>query len=449
MSTPQSELERHYDRLLRRYCMSQGGNYASLVVPSGNSNEPIHRWFSFKEGYSHGLLQRVLKDCSLTPTDSLTLLDPFSGSGTTAVSALDLKRNGSVRKLAFTGLECNPFLHLLSSAKLQYAKRGRGAQFLRFAGTVAALAKKSVSSSSPIPALSTFHKPEYFNQDALNGLLTIRDAIQVVAERTSDRSAEALALVCLAAAIEPSSGLRRDGRTLRRSTPKVRASPLEEFLRVAHMIEEDNFPSAIDAETTVEFADARKGDLYPADGSVDAAIFSPPYPNNIDYTEVYKLENWLLGFINSSEQFSDQRRTTLRSHGSLRWTDLYHYSSSPGASQIDELIQPLLDAVPADRYRQAREQLVRGYVDDMWRVFVHTRRSLRRQGLMACVVGNSLHGRGDMQLPIASDLLLARIAELLGFEILNIEVARSPTRRRTESNHIRESVIFARKVSDS
>jgi DNA modification methylase len=29
----------------------------------------------------------------------------------------------------------------------------------------------------------------------------------------------------------------------------------------------------------------------------DLILTSPPYPNNIDYSEVYKLELWLLGFI--------------------------------------------------------------------------------------------------------------------------------------------------------
>jgi hypothetical protein len=28
---------------------------------------------------------------------------------------------------------------------------------------------------------------------------------------------------------------------------------------------------------------------------VDAAIFSPPYPNSFDYTDVYNLELWVLG----------------------------------------------------------------------------------------------------------------------------------------------------------
>ena len=448
MTKAQVALHRHYDNLAKRYTVSTGGDYASLVVPTGNSTEPIYRWFAFKEGYSHSLLRRVLKDHAVTPTDSLSLLDPFCGSGTTAVSAVGLVRDADAGEVNFHGIECNPFLHLLGDAKLAYSIKGGGSQFMRFAGTVAAIAKKSrLAPDGDVPTLSTFHNIDFFDRDALNELLSIRAAIRNVGARTSNPEFERLALVCLAASIEPSSGLRRDGRTLRRSSGKVRTGPLEEFLRVASIIEEDDQPPIGSVAGSVQLADSRASQCYPTPASIDAAIFSPPYPNNIDYTEVYKLENWLLGLINSQQQFSAQRRASLRSHGSLRWADEYAYRNATEAALLDELIQPLLDAIPQDRYRGARTQLVRGYVDDMRLVFEHTRRSLKAGGLMACIVGNSLHGRADMQLLIASDLLLARVAEIVGFEVINIEAARIPSRRRTDSSHLRESVIFARRAS--
>jgi hypothetical protein len=32
----------------------------------------------------------------------------------------------------------------------------------------------------------------------------------------------------------------------------------------------------------------------------DVAMFSPPYPNSFDYTDVYNLELWMLGYLNCS-----------------------------------------------------------------------------------------------------------------------------------------------------
>src|SRR4051794_16308479 len=48
--------------------------------------------------------------------------------------------------------------------------------------------------------------------------------------------------------------------------------------------------------------------------SVDLFVTSPPYPNNIDYSEVYKLELWVFGFVKSKSEFLQLRKSTLRSH---------------------------------------------------------------------------------------------------------------------------------------
>ena len=36
---------------------------------------------------------------------------------------------------------------------------------------------------------------------------------------------------------------------------------------------------------------------YIKDSSIDGIIFSPPYANCFDYTEIYKLELWFGGFV--------------------------------------------------------------------------------------------------------------------------------------------------------
>ena len=71
----------------------------------------------------------------------------------------------------------------------------------------------------------------------------------------------------------------------------------------------------VTAPARVHHADGR--DLSAAGiskDSVDLIVTSPPYPNNIDYSEVYKLELWLMGFIRSNEEFLKLRKTTMRSH---------------------------------------------------------------------------------------------------------------------------------------
>jgi hypothetical protein len=55
------------------------------------------------------------------------------------------------------------------------------------------------------------------------------------------------------------------------------------------------------------------------DGWATLSCFSPPYLNCIDYTELYKIELWLMEHIASQEQFRETRLGTLRSHPSVKF----------------------------------------------------------------------------------------------------------------------------------
>lgn len=444
MTIPEG-LKEHYRKLQSEIYVSVTGAYTSLVTPNGNHLEPIHRWFHFKEAFSHRLLERVLKDEEPSRDRTLRLFDPFTGSGTTAVSAGQLVLSGSFRSAQFYGAECNPFLHLLASSKLA-ALQAPPKDFLSSARKIAGVARGHIRGKLQPPTLSTFRNEVYFTPEAVERLLRLRSAYDRLAG-SMDHVTVLLAATCLAASVESASKLRRDGRTLRYAPTKTPLDPFDTFLRNAEKIQSDLSSRSATVRGGVVLADIRDGIGYPRSSVIDLALFSPPYPNNIDYTEVYKLELWTLGLITSDEEFAYQRRRTLRSHGSLRWADKYAYESGPHASAVDEMIGPIIDAIPPNnRYTNARRQLVTGYTDDMLGLVSRVHRVLRPGGLMACVVGNSLHGKPGEQFLVAADLIIARLCMLVGMEVTRIEVARKPMRRASCSDHLRESIIFARRL---
>lgn len=441
-------LDEHYSRIESKYFLACSSDYSTLVTPNGNSGEPVHRWFHFKEAFSHRLLSRVLKDEQLIPQGGhLSLYDPFTGSGTSAVSAAQLVQSRELKSASFLGSESNPYLHLLSSSKLRLFQ-DPPSDFLTFAGTVVAEALAPRARAAAIPRLSTFRRAEYFESDQLHKLLALKYAIDRCKPSNSDLAA--LAKVCLASAIEPASSLRRDGRTLRYAPYKVSSDPIKQFVEIAERISEDTPPHSTSMEGKVNLEDSRRSIPRPQDlGAYDLALFSPPYPNNIDYTEVYKLEAWLLGLIKDQVEFTAQRHKTIRSHGSLTWPEQYEFERLYKPESMHGLLTPILDAIPQhNRYAQKRRQLVMGYADDMLQVIRSVNQRLRHGGLMACVVGNSLHGKPGEQILVAADLMIASIAEMCGFEVTRIEVARYPKRRRTSSSFLRESIVFARKKGD-
>src|SRR5437899_1769560 len=109
-------LSAHYRALESNWAITDRQvDYAPLVTPTGNSEEPVHRWFHFKEGYSASLLSRLFKDAGFSPNSSFSVLDPFLGCGTTLVSALDFARDhGLTARCA--GIERNPAIFTIADA---------------------------------------------------------------------------------------------------------------------------------------------------------------------------------------------------------------------------------------------------------------------------------------------------------------------------------------------
>ena len=423
-------LHLHYKNLQENFDITESGDYDDLVTPTGNGDTPVHRWFHMKEAFSARLLETVLEDLSLSPR-GLSCLDPFSGSGTTAISLAELTAEDAGASARYFGVEVNPFLHLLASTKLR-ALQAPPRRFDLLAGRVAKLA---LGLDAPdAPALSTFSNDEYFQSESVDDIMRLVAASKMV-EAEADPIALDLVRLAIGSVVEASSFLRRDGRTLRVVQGKVPVRPIQAFCEAVHVIVDDlpRRPSRVTGH--VVHGDARRKTAIRAEG--DLALFSPPYPNNIDYSEVYKLEAWALGLVADHDDFTRLRHRTLRSHGSLRWGS----SDSDGSCQ--ELAEPILAAICDDQYRQSREEVVIGYLEDMLAVMRNLRVRLRPGGHMVCVVGNSLHGRHPDQYVIASDLLLAELATRCGFQVTKIEVARYPKRRRSESEFLRESLIFA------
>ncbi len=441
-------LDDHYRAVERRMPVSPSRDYAPLVTPNGNGQEKVHRWFHFKEAFSSRLLPRILKDTELRERRELRILDPFAGVGTTLVSAGDAIATGELRHATAYGIECNPFLHLVASSKVA-ALQQPPAGLLKLAHKLAAVAsRRPTEHEVAVPGLSTFQRAEFFDQGELQRLLLIREAIEL--EAASGTSADLLNLcrLALGAVVEPVSNLRRDGRALRYvPTKSPRPTAIQGFLDKVEQIADDLPRSRVNLTGAVLSGDGRS--LSPLDNryrAFDLVLFSPPYPNNIDYTEVYKLENWLLGFISDGEEFASQRLRTVYSHPSLLRSDPLPCSELSGRENqlVTKTVAPLIEHLPEDRYLLARTRMLRGYVLDM---YVSLRSAMCRVtpgGYVVYVVGNSVHGTSSASLVIAADLLIAELAVALGYDLVGIGVARQLRRRFVESPFLRESVVTLR-----
>lgn len=421
--------------------------YADLVTASTNRQFPVQRWFHLKEAYSLDLLETLLFEWNIPLSSIRRILDPFCGTGTSLLAAQKLAKRLDSKNLLAIGLERNPFLHFVSHTKLQWHSFNQ-----QIFETQSARLLNGVPKPVPnkLPELSTFQREDIFSLQKLKEILGFKEAINSI-----ETIEQELLLLGYASVLEDLSGARKDGRMVRvvknKQSPKTANALQLAWGSIADDIK--NAPQYFSPiETKVLLGDGRTLTTDNKDEQLkdfDLIIYSPPYLNNIDYTEVYKIELWLCGFVESKDKFRSLRYRTFRSHPSVRFPDPITFIEEKDLRNIQLTLKTLTDALPDDKNRKWRTDLFNGYFDDMYQSLRHQKEALRDGGWIFCIVGNSLHGSDKVpedRVPVASDLIIASIAEAVGLEVKGIQIARYLKRRGPDGHLLRESVVVMQKA---
>ena len=175
-----------------------------------------------------------------------------------------------------------------------------------------------------------------------------------------------------------------------------------------------------DARAITSLRDNRAKRLIP-DNSVGLYLYSPPYLNFLDYSEVYKLELWFLELVTDQASFRILREGTLRSHPSIQFPERPRVDD---ASKAFSVIDAITSFLTANLSRRLIGPVPGQYFADMYEVLKEQLRTLEPGGSIACVVANSTlsrrtkdkQGRKEIwRMPILTDVILARLAEAAGF----------------------------------
>ena len=426
-----------YRALEKKLPLQNAPQFASLVVPTEAETVPIHRWFRYKEAFSPDLLEQALLATKVPIASPLHVADPFSGVGTTLLS-------GQLRpdKVATAiGLERNPFSAFVARTKLCWPEID-SAEMNRLAAQVIG---NSAKSRGPLPGLSSIRTGRCISPFIAGRIVAIRDALL---KRKQSPARDAL-LLGLAAAVEPLSRVRKDGRALRivdRPVQQVAPTLRRIWSQMAADVDvmRRNFRKV--AITKITEGDGRRLSSHISPETLDLVFTSPPYPNNIDYSEVYKLELWLLGFIKDQEAFLSLRKSTLRSHPTSDLGAACDEAFIKGLEfkPLSSFFDPMIERA-SGLDEKWRKKLLMGYFSDLWASLDDQFRCLKAGGRSFMVVANSLHGCSGSAYLVPTDILLGQIGVCIGFQLEKILVARS-TKRRLSGNHfLRESIVVLRK----
>lgn len=440
----QAEQLRIFQKLESGLNMLDGSSFSSQVHFQHAHQTPVQRWFPYREGYSVKLVDTFIKELGITGN----VFDPFVGSGTTLLAS-------RMNDLNSFGIDVNPISVLVSQVENeQYAR----ADVVAIEEGIKRL--QTIVRSDKIYQTSFELADRVFNEEILQALLQFREHIVGL----QNNKVRDLFFVAWLAIIEDVSNIKKEGNGIkyknRRRTPtgyidiekedwEKGAFPSDKFAFIKR-----NLLTRLGMITTDVHSQYGKCEKKPAvfrssclefdkhfDDEIQFTFFSPPYCNCFDYFEIHKVEIWLGGFVSSKEEFRSLRNSGFRSNTNA----LNHKPVAYRNAHLDKTIA-LFD--PEKLWNEKIPLVVRGYFDDMHMLLAKLYQRTPQSGFVGIVVGNSAY----TGVIIPTDILVADIAQEVGFKVRNVFVTRHLTTSSQQKQHLeflrdylRESIVLLEK----
>lgn len=405
-----------------------------------NKRLPIHSWFGYVAGYDAKFVRSVIEQYLGDQPDA-TVFDPYAGSGTTLVEAIDSGRDA-------IGTEINPFMAFVARNKTSWGAYpadlgARSREFLSavkpqvrsaFPNTTldsfgsGAVEDVEIQAKAEVPGLANIEN--WYTDEVLTQLRILKGNILEI-ENVGFRNLCLLAFAAILVDVsnggyDPSLGYRRDAD----------GDIIENQANVASAFEAKLTEVVDDVEETVlsraePYGDAlvlnSDGEEFPGlrDECVDLLVTSPPYCNNMNYIRqtrphLYWLDYWA---GRSRRKFEDNMM------GSY-WQIV--------RNETVEMAYPTatLETVTADIRAQEpeREELggpgwaryVVRYFNDTGNALQQHYRLLTPDSYAVYVVGNSVIK--DINVPVG-DILAEMVTDHFAFEVVDSPVHSSNKRK--------------------
>ena len=361
-----------------------------LGTNAGAAEIPFQGWRRFKEAFAPELVAKAIQR-SRIPVKRC--LDPFGGSGTTALACQFL----GVEPVT---IEVNPYLADLIEAKLcKYDIESLAKEVGRVVeeSKQVLLKPHEVLAGAPKTMVEPGYKNRWvFDCQVAERILALAETIGQVSDPTNRR----LMRVILGAQLVELSNVRVSGkgRRYRSGWRERKISPdsvLAKFVDALGVAVRD---ITIHRNRPTLSHDVRRGDarvLVRDIEQVDSVVFSPPYPNSFDYTDVYNLELWILGYLKTSKDNADLRNGTLTSHVQLKRA----YALAPTQSSLLSHVLDMLDSKMNELWNRDIPAMVGGYFADLMGLLSEMRGIVREGGQVHMVVGDSRYA--GVTIPVA------------------------------------------------
>jgi DNA modification methylase len=372
------------------------------------------------------LVRALLNIAAIEP--GAKILDPMSGSGTTAVEAILLGCQAY-------GLDMNPLSVLVSQTKCDILSVPPNQLADHFESLQAALLTKPATQEKPLPWLNSLSRKDrvYLSKWFAPEVLFDLDRIMIRIQQTPDIRCRQLFLVSLSNILRRVSWQKEDDLRVRREkpseeTPDAVADFLAELNRSVKIVLAflyENEGQTIGAAHIGE-GDAQKAAVLLAahSGQIDAIITSPPYATALPYLDTDRLSLYYLGLLSRPEHRQRDyqmigNREISAGRRQAYWAEYQQNRErlTGGITAVIDRIERLNRDADVGFRRQNLPALLARYFFDMRQVLETFTRLLRPGAPAYLVVGNNHTIAGGQRVEIETDQLLGELGEVVGLRL--------------------------------
>jgi len=404
---------------------------ANLSNAIDTVNLPRHRWYYYKEGFSPNLVNKAIDELHLRNED--LVLDPFNGSGTVTLTC-------AMRGIPSLGVEVNPFTAFIAKTK---AYNLEADELDAFARELIETIKNDREKVSRWVGVSTFTENDKLNKWLFNR--PVADAYECGFKFIDSVPAAAIKDVLrlnLISSLMANANARRDGKCFKykkgwENNGYGRESFVESLQANLTICENDVRYSHVLVPPQVICDDSRSFLKNDERGNFTLCITSPPYLNTFDYTDIYRPELFMGGFIPNNEALYQLRLNTVRSHVQALWPTPTEQDFGPEYTSVMSYLLSHQDMLMSKRI----PLMIQAYFEDMKEILEMLWVKMKDGGQVWIVVSTSAYA--GMEIPV--DTIIGYIGAVAGFTLKGIEKLRDIRKRKTKNSRnivlLRESLI--------
>lgn len=382
-----------------------------------------HGWLRLTPAYS----VKIVEELVIGNAEARRILDPFCGTGTTALCAAYHGHEGVTTDI-------NPFLIWLAQTKTSHYSPAS----IEAARSACRLALDLIANRAidPVSSPPIFNIERWWSAEALEFLRHLRAAIEHVTQPDTDARNLLMVAFCRTLIGQSNAAFNHQSMSFKGSEQPTLLFPID---REAVFEKDVRFvlSGALENPTgsaSVVLADSR-GLRKALSGQFDLVITSPPYANRMSYIRELRPYMYWLGFLQNGRDAGELDWTTIGGTWGIATSRLTEWERPEKRFNSEHLTIVLQTISHADNKNGALlAKYVAKYFDDMWAHFCDLPASLASGAELHYVVGNSTF-YGTL---VSTERLYAEMLSELGFS--NVE-CRSIRKRNSKKELVEFDVV--------